>query len=112
VRHLAAGLLQRHVGERPQHRPRLRQVVSALAAVRLDHARRRLGRLGRRAGQHIGEPPVHDLDLAEGAHQDVARLEVAVDDPLAVRVRHRLARLLKDAQQARQVVARSAAPGQ
>ena len=40
--------------------------------------------------QVLRQAPVHDHGLAEGAHQDVGRLEVAVDDALAVRVGHRL----------------------
>ncbi len=36
------------------------------------------------ARDHLGEPPVHDLDLAVGADHDVLGLEVAVDDAALV----------------------------
>ena len=49
-----------------------------------------------RARQHLGQPPVHDLHLAEAADHDVGRLQVAVDDVVGVGVRHRLADLLED----------------
>ena len=51
-------------------------------------------------GQDLGQPPVHHLDLAEGPHHDVGRLEVAVDHPLGVGIRHRLRHLQGDGQQA------------
>ena len=38
----------------------------------------------------LGEPPVDDHDLAEIADEHVARLEVAVDHALRVRVGHRV----------------------
>jgi hypothetical protein len=93
---LAAGLLRRHVGRRPQHRPRLRPRA----------ARRRRGETGHRRAVgpgRLGQPPVHDLDLAELAHHDVGRLQVAVDDAARVGERHRLTDLLEDGQEARQV---------
>ena len=37
------------------------------------------GPLPRGPAQAAGQTPVHDLDLAEGAHHDVGRLQVAVD---------------------------------
>ena len=38
----------------------------------------------------LREPPIDDHGLAELADQHVARLEIAMDDALAVRVRHRV----------------------
>ena len=68
---------------------------------RLDHPRlaRRLLRVavGRRpVRQHFRQAPVHDLHLAEAAHHDVGRLQVAVDDVVRVGVGERLADLLED----------------
>ena len=61
---------------------------------------RRLGLLAAPDGaprpQDLGQPPVHDLDLAELPDHDVRRLQVPVDDPLAVGVPDRLADLLED----------------
>ena len=48
------------------------------------------GRRRRARAQILGQPPVDDDGLAERADEDVARLEVAVDDPLVVRVGDRL----------------------
>ena len=86
VDRLAPRLLRRHVGRRAEHRAHDR-VVSAAPG---GHGGGRLvvGR-GRRP-QVFRQAPVHDHGLAEGAHQDVGRLEVAVDDVLAVRVGHGL----------------------
>ena len=50
-------------------------------------------RVHRRAGERSREAEVGDLDDAVGADQDVARLEVAVDEPGAVRGREPGARL-------------------
>jgi hypothetical protein len=36
----------------------------------------------------LGQPPVHDIDLAELAHHDIVRFEIAVHDPAGVRVGH------------------------
>ena len=69
--------------------------------------RRRLRRTGLvrdfPAGQDLGQAPVHDLDLAEGADHDVGRLQVAVDDAPAVGEADRLADLLERLQQPRPV---------
>ena len=77
------------------------------APHRRDHAH-----LGPRAGaggssatppsfEHLGQAPVHHLDLAEAAHHDVRRLQVAVDHAPGVGVGHRLADLLEDGQEPR-----------
>ena len=50
-------------------------------------------------GQHLGQAPVHDLDLAERADHDVGRLQVAVDDAVGVGVADRLADLLEHRQE-------------
>jgi hypothetical protein len=52
----------------------------------------------------LREAPVHDLHLAEGAHHDVRRLEIAVNDVAAVGVGQGLSDLLEDAQQLGQAV--------
>ncbi len=36
--------------------------------------------------EDLGQSPIHDLHLAEGADHDVAGLQVAVDDPVGVRI--------------------------
>ena len=51
------------------------------------------------AREHLREPPVEDLDLAERADHDVGGLQVAVDDAAAVRVGDRAADLLEDAEE-------------
>ena len=43
----------------------------------------------------LGQPPVHHLHLAKGAHHHVVRLEVAVDDALGVGEADRLGDLLE-----------------
>jgi hypothetical protein len=103
---LAAGLLRRHVRRRP-HRLAVPRTLPGVAAHRPHHAGRRR-RLRRRPalGLYLGQAPVHELHLAEGADHHVGRLQVAVDHPLAVRVRHRLADRLEDGQEARKVVGR------
>jgi hypothetical protein len=55
--------------------------------------------------EHLGQPPVHHLHLAEATDHDVGGLEVAVDHPVRVGVRHRLARLLKHRHEPPPVVA-------
>src|SRR5437868_691539 len=52
---------------------------------------------------NLRESPVHHADLAEGAHHDVRRLQVAMDDATAVRVRERLADLLEDRDEAAEI---------
>ncbi|MFO0966236.1 MAG: hypothetical protein U0793_11720 [Gemmataceae bacterium] len=46
-------------------------------------------------GQNLGQPPVHHLYLAEGAHHHVRRLEVPVDDIVSMSVGERLTYLLE-----------------
>ena len=48
---------------------------------------------------YFGKSPIHDLHFTKGAYHDVGWLQVAVDNSLAVRVRHGLADLLKNPQQ-------------
>jgi hypothetical protein len=62
--------------------------------------------------QHLGESPVHDLDLAEGPHHHVGRLQVPVNDASTVGVSHRLTDLGEDLNVARQVVVGRGAPGE
>ena len=77
---LPAHLLGRHVPHRAEHRARAGQ------RTRVGE-QRRLG-LERRAGRgQLGEAEVEDLDAAVARHEDVVRLQVAVDDPLVVRGR-------------------------
>jgi hypothetical protein len=49
--------------------------------------------------EDLGQPPVHHLDLAEGADHHVGRLKVAVDDVVGVGVADGLANGLEDRQQ-------------
>jgi hypothetical protein len=56
--------------------------------------------------QHLGHTPVHDLDLAEGAHHHVGWLQVSVDHSLAVGIADRLAHLLEHRQEPAAVAAR------
>ena len=49
-----------------------------------------------RPGDDPGDAEVHDLDLALARDHDVRRLDVAVDHAGDVRVRERLADLLRD----------------
>ena len=117
---LAPGLLRRHVGRacpapsRPATAPRpgrrsLRRGDDRLA-IGLPAGGRVIGDPA--AGQHLGQAPVHDLDLAERADHDVRRLQVPVDHPSGVRVGHRLRHLLEDAQGPRQPVGRRRPGGQ
>ena len=111
---LAPGLLRRHVGGRTQHRAGQRQLhVRGAAAARrrndflpLGHPARPLVVGDAAQGQHLGQPPIHHLHLAERADHDVRRLQVPVDHPSGVRVGHRLRHLLEDAQGPRQPVGR------
>ena len=61
-----AGLLRGHVPDRPQPRPVLRQAV--------------------RRGRQAGHPEVQELGRAVGREDDVRRLDVPVDEALAVRL--------------------------
>ena len=65
------------------------------ASGRASHPAR-LRSAGRGVREHLGQPPVHDLDLAELPDHDVRRLQVAVDHPVRVGVPDRLADLLED----------------
>jgi len=73
---LAAPLLRRHIGRRAHRDADLRQLLARLEAG--------------------GEAEVHEHGLAVVAEHDVARLDVAVDDPFLVRVRQRLGQLADD----------------
>ncbi len=75
--------------------------MRVVAAVR-ERVRKRAAR--RRAG----DAPVHHEDLAELADRDVVRLEIAVKDALAVRVRDRLADADEDVEHAAQRLGRGA----
>ncbi len=57
---------------------------------------RRLRHRGGAVGDRPGDAEVHDLDLAGAAEHDVAGLDVAVDDPVPVRVVERRQRALGD----------------
>ena len=59
--------------------------------------------------EHLGQAPVHDLDLAEAADHDVRRLQVAVDHAPRVGVGHRLADLLEDREESHPVLVRAPA---
>jgi hypothetical protein len=102
---LSVGLLRSHVRRRPQRSLRLQPSGWP--------RRRHLAVLPWRflvrciaAAEHLGESPVHDLDFAERTHHDVGRLQIPMDDALAVGVGQRLAHLLADSQKARQILSR------
>ena len=82
----AVGLLGAHVGGGPDDRAGL----GVAGAAPGGGAERLLGRHPRRpallAADRLGQAPVDDQGLAEGAEHDVARLEVPVEDAPAVRV--------------------------
>ena len=86
----ALGLLRAHIGRSPDDRARL-----GLTAAR--GARRPEGRLGRRlvggiiAAHDLRQPPVDDQGLSVGTQHDVRRFEIAMEDPPAVGIRHRVA---------------------
>ena len=63
---------------------------AAVSPAGVDGRRGRIAVVTAARAQILGQAPVDDDRLAEGADQDVARLEVAVDDALVVRVRDRL----------------------
>ncbi len=94
---LSAGLLGRHVRGRAEddsgaapggrHRGRVHHRGRALEVD---------GRRGARRVHRLGEAEVEDLDLAVRRELDVCGLEVAVDDPLLVRLLHRLGDLPGD----------------
>ena len=77
---LAGELLGRHVRRRPQH-----GACPGLAAVELEVGLARLDAVVLRIRDRARDAPVEDIDLAEVAEHDVRRLEIAVDDPRAVR---------------------------
>jgi hypothetical protein len=108
VHQLAPGLLRRHVAERPHHRTGLRLLgrTPGVSGLVLPLSRLVLpltSQLTLAVRQDFRQSPVGDLDLAEGAHHDIARLDVAVHHAARVRVGKRLAHLQEGAQEARQV---------
>jgi hypothetical protein len=50
--------------------------------------------------QHLGQAPIHYLDFAKSSDHYVVRLQVAVDDAPRMGVRHGLAHLFEDLQEA------------
>jgi hypothetical protein len=86
------GLLRAHVGRRPHHAPFLRRVGRRV--VELERlARRGLARL-----EELREAEIEDFDLAVLVQHDVLGLEIAVDDPLLVRLGQRARDGPRDAQ--------------
>ena len=84
-------LLGCHVARRAEQRVGARHVVRATGRAALDML---AGRLRTRAPDRrelLGEPPVEHVDLAVLAEDEIGRLEVAVDDALAVCVVDRTA---------------------
>ena len=107
---IPARLLWRHVSGRSQDVPRpghslvVRGVLPIHGRVRVAFRNFRIGGLPipdrlRSLRKVLGQSPVHDLDLAEGADHDVERFQVAVDHSLAVGVGDRLAHLLENLQE-------------
>ena len=109
---LAARLLGRHVSRGAQHRPCPRGSGTAAIAVAngpdgvAEIAPRSLLIGGSRRTEHFGQSPVHDLHLAEPAHHDIGRFEVAVNDAASMSVGNRLADVFEDPQQPGPVVTR------
>ena len=56
-------------------------------------------------GQDLGQAPVHHLDLAEVAYHDVGRFQIAMDHAPGVGISDRLADLLEDVEESRQILA-------
>ena len=92
----AARLLGRHVRHRAQRRPRHRHSLAMRGLVR----RRRLGPL-----DQLRQAEVEHLGLAARRHEDVRRLDVAVDDALGVRGVERVGDLHGERQQRRRSAA-------
>jgi len=82
---LAHRLLGRHVDRRAEDLARLRE-----RQWHRRHPVRAIVGLGLGTREIFGEPPVDDDGLAEVTDEDIRRLEIAVDDLFAVRVRHRI----------------------
>ena len=76
---LALGLLGGHVADRPD------QCVGGRHLRRRDRRR-----VGSRFMPQLGDPEVENLQAAAGANHDVAGLEIAMDDALLMRRRHRV----------------------
>ena len=47
--------------------------------------------------QHLGQSPIHHLHLAKRPDHNVGWLQIAMNNPARVRVRHRLTDMLEDA---------------
>ncbi len=75
----ARDLFRRHVAERAEHDARTGEGGRRRVRVRLDRVAW--------GGHGAGEAEVEQLDLTGGRHEDVFRLEVAMDDALVVRGR-------------------------
>ena len=80
VERLPAGLLRRHVVERPQRGAGARQLPAGNGGRRLRVG----GGRGVEEGDELRQAEVEDLGLAGAGHEDVGGLDVAVDDPLGV----------------------------
>ena len=92
----ARGHLVQHHTERPKVRARVDGLPTGLLGRHVGHRADGnarvcdgLGRASRglfgRAGSHRGEPEVEDLHLAAARHENVARLQIAMDDAGGVR---------------------------
>ncbi len=55
-------------------------------------------RVGCRIGCHLGDTPIQDQHFAERPDHDILRLEIAVDDPVGMSERDRLADALEDSE--------------
>ncbi len=86
---LSPRLLGGHVGGRPEYDALARGAETQRRRVRLI-----LG--GGFVAERLGEPEVQNLDAAFLCQLDVARLQVAVNDPVLVRVLQRLGDLAGD----------------
>src|SRR5262249_34130108 len=84
----ARSLLRRHVVDRPQKDPRLRQTLA--------RALRRAPRGGFEQPARLGETEIENLDPASAGDHYVGRFDVAMDDTALVSLSERLGSLLSD----------------
>ena len=100
--HLPHRLLRRHVIRRAHHIPIQRPAkIPALLRRRLP-LRFPLSGFRQRISQKLRQAPIHHQNLAILADHDVFRLQVPVQDFLAVREGHRVAHLAENREQVRQ----------
>ncbi len=99
------GLLRRHERRRAKQAASLRRPVLAAGGANLGAADggvrivARTAGTSQAAGHHLGQPPVHDLDIAEISDHDVGWLQVPMNHGVRVGIPDRLTHLLEDGQE-------------